>query len=271
MTPRHRVFEGAELGGSFPRRPEVLGPLLASRDLALAGGWYGASLLRRDAAAEIAAASNHLGLLKALGCRVFICAETSNAVHQDRAAPLSTAPRLDGGAWPTFAARLTEFADHVADQGLAFAYHQHLGTVVERPDDLETLLDLTGPSVGLTVDTAHLALAGVETGDLIRAHPARVAHVHCKDVRWSVVRAMQARPTSFLDGVLAGVFTAPGDGDFDFAPVMAALSDTGYEGWIVVEAEQDPAIADPRQLSEIGLATLRRDAVRARLVAEERR
>jgi inosose dehydratase len=264
-------FSGVELGGSFPRRPEVLGPLLARHGLALAGGWYGASLLRRDAEAEIAAAADHLDLLKSLDCGVFICAETSNTVHQDRAAPLSAAPRLDEACWRSFAARLTDFADHVAGQGLAFAYHQHLGTVVERAEDLETFLTLTGANVGLTVDTAHLALAGVDTADLIAAHSERIAHVHCKDVRWAVREAMRARPTSFLDGVLAGVFTAPGDGDFDFGRVMTVLSRIDYEGWIVIEAEQDPARADPRKLSEIGLATLRRDALRARLIAEERR
>src|SRR5690606_26504779 len=133
-------FEGVELGGKFPRRAEDLKPLLNGYGLDLIGGWYSGSLLSRDAAAEIAAVQDHLSLLKAMGSTVFVFAETSNAVHGDRSVPLSGAPRLDAGGWPAFGERLTEVADYIRSQGLKFAYHHHLGTVVETGADLDAFI-----------------------------------------------------------------------------------------------------------------------------------
>jgi inosose dehydratase len=258
-------FAGVELGGKFPRDPGALQPLLAGYGLDLVGGWHSGALLTRDTGAEIAAAQDHLGLLKAMGSTVWVHAETSNAIHGDRAVPLSRTPRLAAGDWRQFGAGVTEFADYIAGEGLRFAYHHHLGTVVERPDDLAAFLAATGESVGLTLDTGHAALAGVDPVQVIRAHPRRIAHVHCKDVRGGVFARVHAEDTSFLDGVLAGMFTVPGDGDLDFAAVMRALADVAYAGWIVVEAEQDPALADPRAHAELGLAALRREAAAAGL------
>ena len=258
-------FSGIELGGKFPRNPEVLAALLSRFHLSLVGGWYSSSLLTRPAAQEIAAMRPHLELLEALDCRVFIQAETSNAIHGDRGRPLSATPRLQNAQWPEFGAKLTEVADHVAARGLRFAYHHHLGTVVESNEDIERFLQATGPSVGMTVDTGHAALAGVDPIALIRSHPQRVAHVHCKDIRGEVFRGIKSRGESFLRGVLAGMFTVPGDGDLDFNKVMQALAAIGYSGWIIVEAEQDPAVADPRRYGELGLKSLRREAAAAGL------
>jgi len=136
---------------------------------------------------------------------------------------------------------------------------------VEGPADLEAFLRATGESVGLTLDTGHAALGGLDSVAAIRAYPRRIAHVHCKDVRGEVFADVRARDASFLDGVLAGMFTVPGDGDLDYAAVMRALADIGYSGWIVVEAEQDPARADPRVYGELGLRTLTREAAAAGL------
>jgi inosose dehydratase len=258
-------FSGVELGGKFPRDPAVLKPLLAGYGLDLIGGWYSGELLTREVEAEIAAAQPHLALLKAMGSKVFVHAETSNAIHGERATPLAATPRLDEDAWKAFGARMTEFADYIAGQGLRFAYHHHLGTVVERPQDLDALIANTGASVGLTLDTGHAALGGIDPVAAIRAHPGRIAHVHCKDIRPKVFAGVEARGASFLDGVLAGMFTVPGDGALDYAAVMRALADIGYSGWIVVEAEQDPVVANPRTYGELGLRTLEREAAAAGL------
>lgn len=137
-------FSGVELGGKFPKDAAVLRPLLAGYGLDLIGGWYSGELLIRDVEAEIAAAQNHLALLKAMGSTVFVHAETSNAIHGQRAVPLSRTPRLDAAGWQTFGARMTGFAEYIQGQGLRFAYHHHLGTVVERPVDLEAFLAVTG-------------------------------------------------------------------------------------------------------------------------------
>jgi inosose dehydratase len=258
-------FSGVELGGKFPKDPAALKPLLGGYGLDLVGGWFSGNLLAHDVDAEIAAAEKHLALLKAMGSTVWVHAETSNAIHGDKGTPLSGTPRLDEAGWKLFGDRLTCFADYIAGQDLRFAYHHHLGTVVERPADVDAFIQATGDVVGLTVDTGHAALGGVDPVALMRAHPGRVAHVHCKDIRREVFAGVQAKGDSFLDGVLAGMFTVPGDGGLDYGAVMRALADIGYSGWIVVEAEQDPAIADPRKYGELGLRTLEREAAAAGL------
>ena len=261
-------FHGIELGGKFARDPRLLHELLGEHGLDLVGGWYSGALLNRSARAEIAALQPHLELLQAMGSSVFIFAETSNAIHGERRRALATAPRLDPARWPFFGEALTEVADYVRAQGLSFAYHHHLGTVVERPQDIDAFLKMTGPSVGLTVDTGHAALGGIDPVALIRSNPARIAHVHCKDVRPGVFERVVNGGGSFLDGVLAGMFTVPGDGKLDYGALMGALAEIDYAGWIIVEAEQDPAIADPRRYSEMGLETLREEAAAADLLEE---
>ncbi len=259
-------FDGVELGGKFPRDPSTLKAMLAAHRLDLIGGWWSTSLLTRSAEDEIAAAQAHAALLTALGSPVFIAAECSNAIHGNRSRPLSETPRLAQADWPRFGERLNALATWTESQGLKFAYHFHLGTVVERPEDLERFIVHTAANVGLVVDTGHAALGGIDAADLIRRHPGRVAHVHTKDVRRPVFAGVKAEGKSFLDGVLAGMFTAPGDGDLDFGAVMRALAEIAYSGWIVIEAEQDPKLADPVVYSRLGLETLKKAATAAGLI-----
>jgi len=259
-------FEGVELGGKFPREPAALKAVLAPYNLDCVGGWYSGNLLKQDADAEIAALQDHLNLLKAMGSTVFVFAETSNAVHSNRAVPMEGTPRLRSGDWKQFGERMSGVADYIASQGLKLAYHHHLGTVVENQADMDAFIAATSPSVGFTLDTGHAALGGVKAVDTIERHPARIAHVHCKDVRGAVHAEARRTGKSFLDGVLAGMFTVPGDGSIDFGAVMNALSRIGYSGWIIIEAEQDPAVANPKQYAELGLATLKREAAAAGLM-----
>jgi inosose dehydratase len=258
-------FEGVELGGKFPREAATLKPLLERHRIDLIGGWYSGALLLRDAEAEIAALQSHLALLKAMGSEVFVFAETSNAIHGDRAQPMTKTPSLGGDQWVRFGDRMTEVADYVQDEGLKFAYHHHLGTVVESLRDLDAFLRNTGESVGLTLDTGHASLGGIDPRLVIRKVPGRIAHVHCKDVRRDVFARARAKEASFLDGVLAGMFTVPGDGGLDYGEIMRALKAMDYSGWIVIEAEQDPKLADPRTYAALGLKTLKDEAAKAGL------
>jgi inosose dehydratase len=259
-------FEGVELGGKFPREPNALKAALAPYGLDCVGGWYSGNLLVQDADAEIAALQGHLNLLKAMGSTVFVFAETSNAVHSNKAVPLEGTPRLKSGDWKQFGERMSQVADYIQGQGIKFAYHHHLGTVVETQADMETFIAATSSSVGFTLDTGHAALGGVKSLDVIGRHPERIAHVHCKDVRGPVHAEARRTGKSFLDGVLAGMFTVPGDGSIDFLAVMKALKAIGYSGWIIIEAEQDPALANPKTYAELGLSTLKRDADAAGLI-----
>ena len=259
-------FSGTELGGAFPKGPDALKTLLGRYSLDLVGGWYSCELLTRDARDEIAAMQDHLNLLKALGSRVFVIAETSNAIHGQRGTPLKTRPHLDAEGWRLFCERLSDVADYVNAQGLKLAYHYHLGTVVQDAADLEAFFAHTRSNVGVTLDTGHAVLGGIDPFDVIARHPERVTHVHCKDIRQAVFDATAGQDASFLDGVLAGMFTVPGDGSIDFGRLMQDLKGIGYSGWIIIEAEQDPAKADPRTYAVKGLQTLKEAARAAGLV-----
>jgi inosose dehydratase len=258
-------FSGVELGGKFPRDPQILRQLLNSYRLSLVGGWYSSNLLARDAGAEIEALQEHLDLLQSLGSKLFIIAETSNAIHGVRGTPLAQSPSLSDEEMKRFGERLSRVADHVQDRGLRLAYHHHLGTVVETAAELHQFLSATGDNVGLTLDTGHAALGGIDAVSVIENAPGRIAHVHCKDVRRNVFDQLVTSDRSFLDGVLQGMFTVPGDGDLEFLPLFEALKRMDYSGWVIVEAEQDPATADPRAFAQIGLGTLRGEAKLARM------
>jgi inosose dehydratase len=198
-------FTGVELGGRFPKDPAALKSLLTGYGLDLVGGWYSGSLLVQSADAEIESLQPHLALLEAMGSRVFIFAETSNAIHGDRRRPLADTPRLEPDDWAVFGARLTAVADYLAARDLRFAYHHHLGTVVETAADLDAFLAHTGETVGLTLDTGHGVLGGIDPVAVIAAHPGRIVHVHCKDVRRDVFAQVAARRASFLDATATSI------------------------------------------------------------------
>jgi inosose dehydratase len=263
-------YEGIELGNKFPRDPAILWPILKRHGLALISGWYSGRLLERSVREEIAAIEPHRELLVALGCSVLVYAETSGSIASDLRRPLSSRPRLDAGRWRDFGARLTELADHLSRRAIALVYHHHMGTVIESEPEIDRLMAVTGDTVGLLVDSGHAAYAGVDPAALIRRHADRIKHVHCKDVRREVLARARTADASFLDAVLDGVFTVPGDGCVDFAGVYAELAAAYYSGWLVVEAEQDPAKAPPLAHARLGFAQLTTAAARAGLMREER-
>ncbi|HKY91365.1 MAG TPA: myo-inosose-2 dehydratase [Nevskiaceae bacterium] len=251
-------FEGVELGCKFPRTAPELQAALAPHGLALVSGWYSTSLLLRDAAAEFEEMRPHRELLCALGCDVVVVAETTRCIHGERGTRLSQRPVLAPGDWPRFADRLEELGERLADAGLTLAYHHHMGTIVQTEDEVDRLMDACDDSVSLLLDTGHLTFAG---GDPVRAatrHAARIAHVHCKDIRGPVLARSLNRDSSFLDAVLDGVFTVPGDGSVDYPAVLAPIARAGYGGWLVVEAEQDPAVAPSAEYANLGYRNLRR-------------
>ena len=259
-------FEGMELGNKFPREAAALTAALAPFGLACVSGWYSAELLLREAEDEFAAARAHLGLLKAMGADVVVVAETSNAIHTQIAVPLSRRPELDDAGWALFGRRLTTLGDLMAQEGMRLAYHHHMGTVVQSEADIHRLMSETGPSVHLLLDTGHASWGGADPARLAERYRHRIAHVHAKDVRAEIREKADAENWSFLNSVLAGVYTVPGDGSVDFDAVFRELPD--YAGWVVVEAEQDPAKAHPLTYAKLGYATLRGVLERAGLIGE---
>jgi inosose dehydratase len=245
-------YAGVELGHKFPRDPATLGPLLQAHGLALVSGWYSMRLLEREAAAEFDAMQDHLKLLRAMGCEVMVCAEVSDCVHSEIQVPLSRRPTLTGASLERLARRMTALAGLMRGSGMRLVYHHHMGTVIQNEAEIDLLMEFSGPDVELLLDTGHLVFAGGDPVAVAARHAERIAHVHCKDIRPAILRRNLNRDASFLDAVLQGVFTVPGDGCIDYPAVFAPLREAAYQGWLVVEAEQDPAVADPRTCATLG-------------------
>ena len=254
-------YEGVELGRKFPRDAAVLGPILKNHKLDLVSGWYSARLLERSVEDEISALQPHLALLKALGSSAMVFCEVSRCVHGDRKVPLSKRPKLTEKEWGPFAKNLEKVAQYLKKQGMALAYHHHMGTVIQAEDELDRMMDST-KSVGLLLDTGHLTFAGGDPLRALKRHAKRIVHVHCKDIRKDKLAQAKKNDWSFLDGVVGDVFAVPGDGSIDFEPILRGLAEKKYKGWLVVEADQDPAKAHPLTHARIGHDTLRKLAKR---------
>jgi inosose dehydratase len=257
---REAGFVGIEKGGKFPNEPEALRAVLGRHGLALTSGWYGGELRFRSVEDEIRAMRPHFDLLKACGCKVVVWAETSGTVQGRRDVPVADRPTMREDEWPGYLEKLGRLADWMAENGVAMAFHHHMGTVVEKAHEVDRLMAGTPESVGLLLDTGHLAFAGEDPAPVARRWAKRVNHVHAKDVRPDVLRRANAERWSFLDAVVAGVYTVPGDGCVDFAAALRPLAEAGYSGWLVCEAEQDPAKAHPLTYAKMGYRNLARVA-----------
>lgn len=250
-------YDGIELGHKFPRDASELKPLLDQHGLSLVSGWYSGGLLERSAAEEIEAMSAHADLLEAMGCSVLIFAEVTGCIHSASDTRLSARPRIPAADFRQFGERLSEVGKACRDRGLKLSYHHHMGTVVQSRGDIDALMQETSDDVFLLLDTGHALFAGADPVALARDYAPRIGHLHCKDVRESVMRKCLNRDSSFLEAVLNGIFTVPGDGCIDYLSVFAALSEANYGGWAVVEAEQDPSVAKPSTYATLGCKNLR--------------
>ena len=261
-------YSGVERGRRMPSDTGELATYLDRYGLALCGGWCSGNLLVRSVAAEIEAIRAQVEQFAALAAPCIVYAECSNTVQGGRTAPLTTRPKLTRDEIRTYAARLGDVARWTADQGVPLAYHHHMGSMIEDEDDVTWLMDATPREVTLLYDTGHLLFGGAAPLRVLDRFGDRVRHVHFKDVRPDIARMVRERDLSFLDAVIAGVFTVPGDGSIDFAAVTDALQRIGYAGWIVVEAEQDPAKAPPAEFARKGYDHIVALCARAGLVVE---
>ena len=255
---RDAGYAGIELGNKFPRSAEKLGPILSSHHLNLVSGWHSTHLLNRSAVKEIESIKAHIDLLGTLQARVVVIAEVTGAIHGRRGVAASRRPRIGADQWSEFGEKLTKLAGYCKEQGVHVAYHHHMGTVVETEADIDELMASTGSDVGLLLDTGHITYAGGDPVELARKYTHRLQHVHCKDVRLDVLAESRNRDSSFLDSVLRGVFTVPGDGDIAFQSFLSVLEKNRYAGWLVVEAEQDPTVAPSMHYARKGYTNLSR-------------
>lgn len=245
-------FQGIELGNKFPRDATQLAPLLYEYGLELISGWHSGNLLTHSVESEIAALQPHLKLLQALNCKVFIYAETTQAMHQMQSLGLSHRPLLSLQERHNFYQKLNDVADYLQTQDVHLSFHHHMGTYFQSFEEIAHLISNTNKSVGLLLDTGHLSYAGISPTQVIHQFGERINHVHCKDIRLNTLSNALKSDSSFLDAVVAGVFTMPGDGYIDFDAVFKALSAISYSGWIVAEAEQNPIQAHPFTYAKMG-------------------
>jgi inosose dehydratase len=244
-------YEGVELGRKFPREGERLSSILSSYGLRLVGGWHSGYLTERSVEEEWKVAADHVRLLKDCGSQVLVygeCGLLVGASPWDE--PLSKRPTLKQIELSPYAQKLAEFAVRLKETGITLAYHCHLKMIVETAEEIDAFCESTAEEVGLLLDTGHAYAAGADYSEIVRKFGSRVVHVHLKDVRRDVLERARKNDWSFNTAVREGMFTVPGDGDLDFSAVGKFIKTSGYRGWAVVEAEQDPAKAPPKRFAE---------------------
>ena len=246
-------YTGVERGQRMPKDTEGLKAYLDKYDIALCGGWCSGASLVNDFDAEVAAIRAQVEQFKALDAPCIVYAECSNTIQGEQAVPVNDRPTLSRDEIRTYAAKLSEVAKWSNDQGMPVAYHHHMGSIIEAEDDVNWLMEYSDPAaLRLCFDTGHLLFGGGDVLATLDRWGDRVHHVHFKDIRPDEVAEVRSKRLSFLDAVIGGAFTVPGDGCIDFHAVGKALKAMDYSGWIVVEAEQDPAKAPPKEYSQMG-------------------
>ena len=253
-------YVGIESGGKFPKNSSELIPKLNEFDLELCSGWYGANLRKNSVEEEKLSIQKQLKLFKECNSPCMVFAEVSGSIQSDPNRKLSTRPQMDDDEWKKFCKKISELGKYLEDQGMPLAYHHHMGTVIETQEDTKRLLENTHESVKLTLDTGHMLFAEGNSLDILKNFSDRVIHIHCKDIRKNVLEKSLKEDLSFRAAFLEGAFTVPGDGCIDYKPLFDVLKEKNYSGWLVVEAEQDPAKANPFEYAKIGYNYLSKTA-----------
>ena len=243
-------FTGMETGRRFPMDMAELGPILQKYSMSVCGGWFSGLLLGGDIEVEKDRVAAQHAFFKAAGAPCIVYGETARSVQGIKSAPLASKPKLSEAEMATYGRKVSDFADWCARGGMPISYHHHMAAAVETEAELD--LFMKHSTVPMLFDAGHMAFAG---GDVLRVldnHHERITHVHTKDVRMGVINALDRSRESFLDAVVKGAFTVPGDGSLDFEAIVKACASYGYEGWFVVEAEQDPKVSPPLAMAQKG-------------------
>ena len=245
-------FTGMETGRRFPMDMKELGPILKRYGISICGGWFSGLLLDGDISREKDRIAGQMDFFKAAKAPCIVYGETARSIQGDRSKPLSTKPKLSEDEMKAYGRKMTEFAEWCADQGMPISYHHHMAAAIETEPELDLLMKHSGAALPLLFDAGHMAFAGGDVLRVIDKHHARISHVHTKDVRVDVINNLDRTKASFLDAVVKGAFTVPGDGSLDFEAIAKRLASHGYQGWFVVEAEQDPVKNPPLEMAKIG-------------------
>ena len=255
---RSAGFTGMEKGRRFPDTAAEMLPVLKAADVTLCGGWYSGTLTIEDLATNQDRIMPMIELFKAVKAPCIVYGEVGRSIQGDRSKPLTSKAKLSGDEMKAYARRMTEFGEWCAEQGMPLTYHHHMAAVVETEQELDSFMHHSGAGIPLLFDAGHMAFAGGDVLRVIDNYHSRITHVHTKDVRMDVIKGLDRSKESFLDAVYKGAFTVPGDGSLDFEAIVKKLASYGYQGWFVVEAEQDPKKAPPLKMAQIGAKELHR-------------
>ena len=245
-------FTGMETGRRFPMDMAKLGPILNRYGISVCGGWFSGTVLDDGIALNKDRIRAQMDFFIAAGAPCIVYGEVARSIQGDRPKPLASKPKLSEDQIRAYAHDMTAFGEWCAEQAMPLSYHHHMAAVIETEAELDLFMKHSGAGIPLLFDAGHMAFAG---GDVLRVldnHHKRISHVHTKDVRMQVINGLDRSRESFLDAVMKGAFTVPGDGSLDFETIVKRCASYGYEGWFVVEAEQDPKISPPLEMAQKG-------------------
>ena len=241
-------FTGSEVGNKYPKDPSVLKPMLQLRGIEICNAWFSTFLITKPYEETLREFDKHVAFLAAMGAKVVGVSEQSHSTQGIQTQPVFEGKyEMNDAEWDLLCDGLDRLGKYALETyGVALTFHHHMGTVVQSAAETDRLMAGTDPNyVSLLFDSGHFAYCGENPTELVRRHAKRIKHVHLKDIRPDVVTRVREERLSFLEGVRQGAFTIPGDGCVAFDPIFQVLAETGYEGYMVVEAEQDPAKANP--------------------------
>jgi inosose dehydratase len=239
-------FTGCEVGNKFPKDTVVLKKALDLRGIQVCNAWYSTFLTTAPYEETEKGFIQHIRFLKEMGAKVVGVSEQGHSIQGTDKAIFTEKYVMDDREWELLCTGLNKLGRVAREEGIALTFHHHMGTVVQTAEEIDRMMENTDPElVGLLFDSGHLAYCGEDYLAVLKKHIHRVRHVHLKDIRPEMVKKVKDESLSFLQGVRLGAFTVPGDGSIDFGPIFDVLAEHDYSGYVLVEAEQDPAVANP--------------------------
>lgn len=255
-------YDGTEIGNKYPKDVKTLKKALDLRKLQIASAWFSAFLISKPFEETKKAFIAHRDFLHAMGAKVIVVSEQSYSIQGKMEVPIFEGKyHMNEEEWKKLADGLNKLGELAKEKDMKIVYHHHMGTVVQTSAEIDKLMDMTDENlVYLLYDTGHLVYSGEDPIAIAKKYGKRIKHVHLKDVRPEMKKKVKEEKLSFLKGVRLGAFTVPGDGCIDFEPIFKVLADSNYEGWMLIEAEQDPAIANPLEYAIKGREYIRKTA-----------
>ncbi|CDQ20772.1 myo-inosose-2 dehydratase [Halobacillus karajensis] len=254
-------YEGTEVGNKYPKDRQELKKALELRQMQIASAWFSSFLTTLPFKETEEAFIKHRDFLYEMGAKVIVVSEQGRSIQKEDVPLFEAKPHFTEEEWELLAEGLNLLGELAHEKGMEIVFHHHMGTGVQTKEEIDKLMNITDEDkVSLLFDTGHLYLSGEDPLEVLKLHLPRIKHVHLKDVRGDVAAQVRQQKTAFLDGVKEGMFTVPGNGDIEFGPIFETLANFDYRGWVLVEAEQDPAKANPLEQAIIARNYIRETA-----------